>query len=173
MIPIEYTLLLLVCVAAAWMLVKSEGSKILRGVMIVALVVSSLYVFHLLEKYRGTPKVSSLPPDVVVFGAAVDEDSGRIYLFCSHDGGIPPSSLQVPYSKEVHEALEAGKAAFGGKPFRMQSEGAKGGDGEGGGPAGVEGNERAEGGGSLSQESSPTVKISIPESKLPSKGLSQ
>ena len=129
-----------VSVTAGWLVIQGRGKVWIRAIIIVGLIGSTVGLIERVERYRGTPRVSETPNEILVHGFVLDEDSKRIYLYC---GRKPPLSLIVPYSREMHEALKQGQQQFQGKPFLLAKEGEPGegeegngrpGDGENGGP---------------------------------------
>jgi len=164
---VEYALMITILFTAGWLVVYGKGRVWLRGLIALSLILASVGIIERIERYRGTPRTSELPEEVLVHGFLVDEGNGIIYLYC---GNRPPDSLIVPYERPAHEALQQGRQKFEGKSFVMKTEGEEGeGEGkEGDGREGEEGSE-GEGDGDLSTKSERKFVVELPKAVLPKK----
>jgi len=103
---------------------------------------------------------------MIVYGQIIDKENNSISLLMRDEASSdPPKYIKCPYSQMLHKALSQGaKAAGGGKPFKLTSEGSdKGGKkGKGKGKGKNKGN-------SISLESISSILHSLPEPMLPEK----
>ena len=140
---------------------------VLRGAIIISVSLASLISFWLITLYAGKPIEKELPNDIVVYGQAIDTKQLKIYiLYKKTVGKLPPTLVELEYSKELKETLKKGMQGSKGKPFRMK----KGdGQGDGGDGKGKEGEGEGDGQGSLSTESETWKIMPLPPARMPRK----
>tara|TARA_Y100001938_G_scaffold127991_1_gene181367 strand:- start:204 stop:701 length:498 start_codon:yes stop_codon:yes gene_type:complete len=140
---------------------------VVRGSMIIAVTVASLISFWLITLYAGKPVEKTLPSDIIVYGQAIDMKELKVYiLYKKTNGKLPPTLVELDYSKELKEALKKGLNEQEGKPFRMKKGEGEGKEGEG---KEGEGEGEGEGDGSLSNESETWNIMQLPPARLPDK----
>jgi len=184
---IEFISGLIILSAVAWLLIDARGHWVVKSIFIITLTMASLAIFHKISDYKGSPReVSSLPTEFIHVSSVVDEPNGFIYLWMKEIDSDKryPTSVKIPYNREIHKASEEGKQATQGKPFKMTLEKSEGGEGQGqeggaqgegagsgqGAGAGEAGSGGQQGMGSLSLESIGGASIGIvPPSSLPPK----
>jgi len=136
--------------------------------MIICVVVASLISFWLITLYAGKPITQNLPDDIIVYGQAVDMQNQKIYiLYKPTAGDLPPTLIEMDYSRTLNDSLKKGRQQSEGKPFRMKKtdKDGQGSEGEGEG----EGENEGEGDGSLSNESETWDILPLPPPILPDK----
>tara|TARA_R100001443_G_scaffold10346_4_gene19991 strand:+ start:5194 stop:5607 length:414 start_codon:yes stop_codon:yes gene_type:complete len=137
--------------------------------MILSVTIASLISFWLITLYAGKPVEKSLPSDIIVYGQAIDMKELKVYiLYKKTNGKLPPTLVELDYSKELKEALKKGLKEQKGKPFRMKKGEGEGEGKEGDGQEG-DGDGEGEGDGSLSNESETWNIMRLPPPRLPSK----
>ncbi len=141
---------------------------LLRTAMIISVALASLISFWLITLYAGKPITKDLPSDIIVYGQAIDITNKKIYiLYKKTSGDLPPTLVELEYSKELKGSLKEGMEQSEGKPFRMKKSDGDGGkdgqEGEG------EGQSEGSGDGSLSQESNTWNIMPLPPPILPEK----
>ena len=140
---------------------------VLRTSLIICVTMASLISFWLITLYAGKPIEKNLPGDIIVYGQAIDMKNQKIYiLYKNTNGKLPPTLVEMEYSKNIKDSLKEGIEQSGGKPFRMKQtdSDATGGEGIEG-----EGEGEGEGDGSLSNESSTWDILPLPPPRLPYK----
>ena len=141
---------------------------VLRASLIICVVVASLISFWLITLYAGKPISKNLPDDIIVYGQAIDMENKKIFiLYKNTNGHLPPTLIEMDYSKQLKGSLKEGMEKLKGKPFRMKKSGdgdGQNGDGNGEGQEGGEGNQ-----GAMSQESETWDIGPLPPPKLPEK----
>ena len=167
---IVFLIALIIVTLCAIAVIYSNINILLRSVLVVAIILSSLYCFVVIQSYKGSPiHIKGLPAEVVVYGQAVDFETSDIYiLYTLVDLKMPPIYVSLDYDFELHEALANGLEGFGGEPFVLKNHGEK--DGRGGEDSGNPGeNADGEGDQNLSLESSPYMVYELPPAILPKK----
>ncbi len=142
---------------------------VLRASLIIIIVAASLVNFWLITLYAGRPLSKAAPSDMVVYGQAIDIQNKKIYiLHRKPNDDFPPILIEVPYSKNLGDALRQGSQSSEGKPFRLKKGEADGkpGDGKGAGN-GEKGGEQ--GNGTMSLDSDTWDLMPLPPPKLPKK----
>jgi|TARA_R110002020_G_scaffold46539_22_gene132410 hypothetical protein len=136
--------------------------------MIICVTVASLISFWLITLYAGKPISKDLPTDIIVYGQAIDIKNKKIYiLYKNTNGELPPTLIEIEYSKSLKGSLKEGMEQSKGKPFRMKKRGdgdGQNGDGDGESQEDGEGNQ-----GAMSQESETWDIGPLPPPILPDK----
>ena len=105
-------LLLLVLLALLW----SRWPGWMKGVLVAAVTALYFYGNDAVHQIWGVPSSDPLPERFVMLAAAVDEPAGRhpgsIFMWISvpREGltKLEPRAYRVPYTKALHEQIEAG-----------------------------------------------------------------
>ena len=86
---------------------------VLRTGMIICVAIASLISFWLITLYAGKPIAQDLPSDIIVYGQAIDMTNQKIYvLYKKTDGDLPPTLIEMDYSKELKDSLKKGYATI-------------------------------------------------------------
>lgn len=114
----------LLLATSAWLLAAVKGPLMVRLSLALAPVVLGFVAWKSIESYRGWPSDGRPPNDSVLIASDVvepvpGESKGAIYLWVLQEAGAgklgpklltgTPKAFKLPYSRKLHEALEAAR----------------------------------------------------------------
>ena len=164
-----FVILLIMFTVNAILVIGSDLPSWMKPFAVLAFLFCSLLSFLMLLQYLGSPQLTQqLPQKMIVYGQIIDKENDSISLLMRDEASSdPPKYIKCPYSQMLHKALSQGaKAAGGGKPFKLTSEGSGKGGKKGKGSGLAKGKNK---GSSISLESISSILHSLPEPKLPEK----
>lgn len=165
---IEWIIAVSILSSTATLVARGKDFVIARALLITALVFSSLYVFSLMERYRGTARRASMSSEMKVYGFKIEEEKGRALMLCSVNDSNYPIYIDVDLTDGIQRALAKGRAIGKGEPFLIEfgtvDEGSENGSS---GPVGdAAGDDRVIG---QSLESARNIRVTLPSPVLPKK----
>lgn len=165
---IIFAIALIIATLCAITVIYSNTNILIRSILVILLISSSLYGFIIVNSYKGKPvRLEVLPHQTIIYGQAIDFETSTIYLlYTLIDNKMPPQYVRLDYELTLHQALVEGLEGMEGRPFLLENSGQKSGDGKNGGESNGK-----EGGGdpSMSLESTPYRIYQLPSPILPKK----
>lgn len=157
---IVFIVFLAIMAIAATAAIYSNIHFILRCILVMSLIMSSVYAFSVIMYSEGRPiEITEITGRHVVVAQYVDLYTEQIYILSQSESGHPKYYV-TPYSKGLHEAINKGLAL--GSPFILEKEGGK--------PTeGMAGQEDGDGAGSISLRSDAYEVYQMPPPLLPPK----